>query len=270
MTDVSPVVWRRGAGPLASWTATGRGQSARLVFVHGFTQGNRSWRPIAEHFVGRGYTATVVDLPGHGDSGTIRADLRTAAQLLGDTCGTATYVGYSLGGRIALHLAVQAPHVVQRLALLGANPGIADEDERARRRAADEQLARHIVEVGLATFLDEWVSQSLFAGLQFSDDDRDERMRNTPDGLATSLRMCGTGQQLPLWDRLRELTMPVLAMAGSLDSAYEAIGQRLASAVNDGRFATIHGAGHAAHLQAAVQVITRLEGWLDDTAHATL
>jgi 2-succinyl-6-hydroxy-2,4-cyclohexadiene-1-carboxylate synthase len=262
------VSWTRGAGPLASWSSRTEGPS--LVFVHGFTQANRSWRRVAEHFARRGHRSIVVDLPGHGASSSIRADLRTAAALLGDTAGAATYVGYSLGGRVALHLAVQAPHLVTRLALLGVNPGIVDEDERARRRAADEALARQLLTVGLEAFLDEWVAQPLFAGLQLDEGDRAERMANTVDGLASSLRNCGTGTQVPLWDRLLELTMPVLAMAGDRDPAYEAIGERIAAAVPDGAFASIHDAGHAAHLQQPMQVITRLERWLTTSHHATL
>lgn len=266
--DDRPVRWLRGAGPLATWSTGTTG--SRLVFVHGFTQGNRSWRPIAEHFARRGYECVVVDLPGHGESGAIRADLRTSASLVGDSCGVGTYIGYSLGGRVSLHLALQAPHLVQRLALLGANPGITDEAERARRRAADDQLAQHVLEVGVPAFLDEWVALPLFAGLTLSDADRAERLANTAEGLASSLQFCGAGTQLPLWDRLLELTMPVLTMAGSLDDAYEAIGERIARAVPDGSFATVHGVGHAAHLQSPTQVITRLEGWLERTRHATL
>jgi 2-succinyl-6-hydroxy-2,4-cyclohexadiene-1-carboxylate synthase len=262
------VQWRRGAGPLASWASATDGPP--LVFIHGFTQGNRSWRPIAEHFARRGHRSIVVDLPGHGGSSAVRADLRTAAALVGDTAGAGTYVGYSLGGRVALHLAVQAPHLVQRLAVLGANPGIVDEEERARRRAADEQLARRLLDIGLEAFLDEWVAQPLFAGLALDEDDRAERLANSVDGLATSLRNCGTGTQVPLWDRLRELTMPVLAMAGDSDTAYEAIGERIAAAVPDGVFAVIHDAGHAAHLQQPMQVITRVEHWLAASHHATL
>jgi 2-succinyl-6-hydroxy-2,4-cyclohexadiene-1-carboxylate synthase len=262
------VRWRRGAGPLASWSSHTDGPP--LVFIHGFTQAHRSWRSIAEHFARHGHRSVVIDLPGHGASAAVRADLRTAAALVGDTAGSATYVGYSLGGRVALHLAVQAPHLVQRLAVLGANPGIVDEDERSRRRSADEQLAQRLLSVGLEVFLDEWVAQPLFAGLTLEDDDRAERMSNTVEGLAASLRSCGTGTQIPLWDRLLELTMPVLAMAGDRDPAYEAIGERIAAAVPDGAFALIHDAGHAAHLQQPMQVITRLEHWLTTSHHATL
>jgi 2-succinyl-6-hydroxy-2,4-cyclohexadiene-1-carboxylate synthase len=254
--------WRRLAGPLA---ARVHGTGPRIVFVHGFTQTGSSMVDLGERVASLGFQAAVVDLPGHGESGGIRADLRTTATLVADTTGPATYVGYSLGGRVCLHLALMSPHVVERLALIGATAGIVDDDERAARRAADEQLAQHIAEVGITDFLDEWVGQPLFAGLELTEADRADRAGNSVTGLASSLRLCGTGTQLPLWDRLRELNMPVLAMAGELDTKFVPIAERIAASVPHGVFGQIHGAGHAAHLQQPAQVVTRLEMWMRGT-----
>jgi 2-succinyl-6-hydroxy-2,4-cyclohexadiene-1-carboxylate synthase len=258
--------WRALAGPLAAQV---RGAGPRIVFVHGFTQTGQSWRDVAERIEALGYEVAVVDLPGHGESATVRADLRRTADLLASTTGVATYVGYSLGGRVALHLAIMYPHVVQRLATIGATPGIIDDDERAARRTADETLAKRICEIGVDSFLEEWTAQPLFAGLELTDEERGDRLRNTPAGLASSLRLCGTGTQLPLWDRLVELNLPVLTMAGEHDAKFHAIADRIATTVPDGRFATIHGASHAAHVQQPGQVAARLEFWLDETWSVT-
>ena len=251
--------WRPLAGPLAARVA---GSGPRIVFVHGFTQTGRSMVTLAEHVVRHGYQAAVVDLPGHGESSHVRADLRRTADLVAATTGPAIYVGYSLGGRVCLHLALMSPHMVHRLALIGATPGIVDDDERAARRTADDRLAQHLLQVGLEQFIDEWIAQPLFAGLQLSPADREERLRNTAVGLAHSVRLSGTGSQLPLWDRLVELNMPVLALAGELDTKFVPIAERIAVSVPDGTFGQIHGAGHAAHLQQPMQVVTRLDVWL--------
>jgi 2-succinyl-6-hydroxy-2,4-cyclohexadiene-1-carboxylate synthase len=255
--------WRPLAGPLG---AIRRGSGRRIVFVHGFTQTSRSWAPIATHFAerhaGLGHEVVLVDLPGHGASGQIRADLRRTADLIAATTGEAIYVGYSLGGRVCLHLALMYPHIVDRLVLLGAHPGITDDDERAARRSADERLAQRILEIGVEAFLDEWSAQPLFHGLVLDDAERADRLRNTAIGLADSLRHSGTGTQMPLWDRLLELNMPVLAMAGELDRKFVPIAERIATSVPDGSFGTIHSAGHAAHLQQPMQVITRIETFL--------
>lgn len=251
--------WRPLAGPLAART---KGSGPRLVFVHGFTQTSRSWETVADHFAAHRYEVALVDLPGHGGSSLVRADLRRTADLLAATTGSGTYIGYSLGGRVCLHLALMYPHVVDRLVLLGATPGIIDDDERAARRTADEALAQRIGEIGVDAFLDEWAAQPLFDGLVLDDDERADRRRNTEAGLASSLRLSGTGTQVPLWERLVELNMPVLTMAGGRDTKFVPIAERIAASVPSGSFGVVHDAGHAAHLQQPMQVITRLEAFL--------
>ncbi len=178
--------------------------------------------------------------------------------------GFGVYVGYSLGGRLCLHAALLHPHLVRGLAVVGASPGIADDAERATRRAADNTLADHLEQVGIDTFLDEWLAQSLFTGLVVTDEQRADRLTNTPQGLASSLRLAGAGAQASLSPRLGELHMPVLTIAGELDEKYGAIGRQIAAAVPAGRFESVVGTGHAAHLQDPDRVIAVLQAWLND------
>ncbi|MEY4606185.1 MAG: hypothetical protein RLY45_945 [Actinomycetota bacterium] len=268
----APVEWVPLSGPLAAVHASGvaapplPGALARpagsIVFVHGFTQTGRSWLPIAEYFVRAGHRCVLVDLPGHGDSTHVRADLRRTADMLGAVGGTAVYVGYSLGGRVCLHLALMYPHLVERLVLIGAHPGIDDDDERAARRTADDLLAQRLHDIGVPAFLREWVSQPLFGGMANADADLADRERNTIDGLASSLRMMGTGTQVPLWPRLVELTMPVLAMAGADDHKFAAVAAQLADAAPHARSMLVPGAAHAAHLQRPDAVVSAVEQFL--------
>lgn len=241
-------VWTERVGPLfavEAGPATGRA----IVFLHGFTQTGSSWRHVAERFVHRGFRVVLVDLPGHGGSGTIRADLSRTAELVAATCGRASYVGYSLGGRVGLHVALSTDDVVERLALIGAHPGIVDAAQRAERRASDAALVDRLRADGLDAFLESWVRQPLFGTLAPSPADLADRRRNTVDGLAGSLALAGTGAQEPLWSRLGSLTMPVLAMAGADDTKFAEIAARLAAAVPNGRCALIRDAAHAAHLE---------------------
>ena len=113
----------------------------------------------------------------------------------------------------------------------------------------------------------EWTEQAIFGGHRLTDDDRDARLTNTPDGLASSLRLAGTGSQLSLWHRLAELTMPVLAIAGANDAKFVAIGRQIAASVPDGRFAEISGAEHAAHLQRPELVRAAVTGLLQSLRH---
>jgi 2-succinyl-6-hydroxy-2,4-cyclohexadiene-1-carboxylate synthase len=251
--------WRPLSGKLGGWSS---GQGPRLVFVHGFTQTANSWKPIAALFAASGYEAIVVDAPGHGDSSNVRADLRRGADMLAALCGSGVYIGYSLGGRLCMHAALMYPHLVRGLALIGASPGIADEGDRAARRATDNRLADHIIEVGVDAFLDEWLDQPLFAGLTLDEAARTDRSRNVPEGLASSLRLGGSGAQGSLWPRLHEMNMPVLSIAGELDEKFAAIGRQVAASVPEGESIEIPGAGHAAHLQQPQPVVDALAAWL--------
>lgn len=263
MSDTPPA-WRPLRGALAA-QQLGDETNVRLVFVHGFTQTGNSWKPVAERIHrDLGHQVTVVDLPGHGDSGHVRADLRRTADLLASAAGPATYVGYSLGGRVCLHLALAYPDMVKRMALLGAHPGIDDDDERFARRRSDEALADEIGEVGVPVFLRDWSALPLFGGFVLPEAEFADRCRNTAEGLATSLRLSGTGTQTALWSRLRELAMPVLTMAGDQDAKFTAIARQMADMVKEGRFRPIHGAAHAAHLQQPDECTAVLEQWMAD------
>jgi 2-succinyl-6-hydroxy-2,4-cyclohexadiene-1-carboxylate synthase len=154
------------------------------------------------------------------------------------------------------------PDLVRGLCLLGASPGMVDDDERAARRRADDDLAAHIEQVGVAAFVDEWLAQPLFAGLELDDRQRAERLENSAAGLASSLRMTGAGTQDPLWERLGELHMPVLAIAGALDHKYTATLREAADVVRHARFEVIADAGHAAHLQDPACSSAILRDWL--------
>ena len=239
--------------------------SERLVLVHGFTQTAHSWRAVASLLEDRlrpEPTVLLVDAPGHGSKTDVRAGLVEGAAMLGDECGRATYIGYSMGGRLCLHLALARPDLVDRLVLLGVSPGIEDPTERDERREADEQLAEDLESLGLDAFLDRWLRNPLFARLPRAAADMEHRRSNSVEGLASSLRLAGTGVQEPLWDRLHELAMPVLAMAGAHDEKFTSLGIRLASMTPDATFMSIPDAGHSAHLERPDEVGAAIVRWL--------
>lgn len=238
--------WRRLPGPLGA-EELGPAEATRVTFVHGFTQTRNSWKPIAEGLADRGYLATVVDLPGHGESSDVRADLWATAAMLAEVGGHGHFVGYSLGGRACLHVGLSYP--VRSLVLIGAHPGIEDEAERDARHVSDDALAVRLRTIGVDAFLREWTALPLFGALQLSEEQLADRERNTADGLASSLESAGTGVQTVLWPRLGELSMPVLALSGALDRKFSEIAGRIAASVPHGVFATVPRASHAAHLE---------------------
>jgi len=220
--------------------------------VHGFTQSAASWRPVASRLAAAGLDVLTWDVPGHGGSPTVppRLDLPGAAELLGRAGGRATYVGYSLGARICLHLALLRPELAERVVLAGVTAGIEDAGEREERRAADERLAAELEQGGdeaLPRWIDRWLSGPLFAHLTPEQADRESRLVNSAAGLAAALRCLGTGAQRPLWEDVARLAMPVLVVAGGLDAKFVGLGRRLADSVGtNATFVQVPDAGHAA------------------------
>lgn len=233
-----------------------------MALVHGFTQTRRCWGPVADDLAAD-HEVVAIDAPGHGRSAHVRAGPWHSAGLLADVGGHATYVGYSMGGRLCLHLGLAVPEQVRALVVVSATAGMEHPAQRSARRAQDEQRARRLETEGLEAFLERWLDQALFAGLAEEARCREERRENTAAGLASSLRLAGAGAQEALWHRLEDLAMPVLVMAGEHDRRFAALGRRMAEAVGDNAtFALVPGAGHAAHLEAPAAFLAVLRPWL--------
>jgi 2-succinyl-6-hydroxy-2,4-cyclohexadiene-1-carboxylate synthase len=238
------------------------GQGPAIALIHGFTQTSRCWGPITTDLA-TDHELVLVDAPGHGGSAAVDADLVGGGRLIAESGGAATYLGYSMGGRFVLHAALERPDLVRGLVLVGATAGIDDETERATRRAEDEARARRIEQIGVEAFVGEWLQLPLFTGLTAERACRDERLVNTVNGLASSLRLAGTGTQIPTWDRLHELAMPVLVVAGVLDEKFTELGERMATAIGaNATFAPVDGAGHTAHLEQPERFLSTLRTWL--------
>ena len=244
-------------------------RSGDSVWLHGFTQTARSWIPVLDRppvadQAGRRF---LVDLPGHGSSSQATGglwdgarDVITALEVA--ACERAVLVGYSLGGRLAMHMALLDPHRFEGIVLIGATPGLTHDEDRRARRESDARLAEHITAVGVDDFLDEWLAQPLFSGLDPHSSGREERRRNTAAGLASSLVHHGTGTQEDLRSRLGELGMPVLVMAGERDSKFVAAGAEIAEAWGGpSEISIVPGAGHAAHLEAPGVVADVIGTW---------
>jgi 2-succinyl-6-hydroxy-2,4-cyclohexadiene-1-carboxylate synthase len=240
----------------------GSGQHT-VVFLHGFTQTRVSWRPIASRLVTNvpNLRALLIDLPGHGDSSRVSADIDTTAALINECAGNATYVGYSLGARITLSALATFPTSVQQAIVISGTGGIDNEVDRAVRRAADATLAERIHTIGIAAFIDEWLAQPMFRELSSDVNLHAERLSNTAAGLADSLLRCGQGSQAPLWQQLRSCPNPVLTIAGARDEKYVVLARRLASTLPNARLHIVPNAGHSVHLEKPSEVGFEIEQW---------
>jgi 2-succinyl-6-hydroxy-2,4-cyclohexadiene-1-carboxylate synthase len=241
--------------------ADGRGHGERLVLLHGFTQTGRCWGPFADDLAAD-HEVVTVDLPGHGRAAAVEAGIESGAPLIAAAGRAGTYVGYSMGGRFALRLALDHPEVVHRLVLIGASPGLADAADRSARRAADDALAERLEAIGVAAFVHDWLELPLFAGIHQAMRFESERATNTAAGLASSLRLAGTGAQAPLWDRLGELAMPVLLLTGGGDPKFTAINEAMTVVIRHSEHVVVGGAGHTVHLEAPTAASAALRSWL--------
>lgn len=243
------------------WEVRTRGEGRPLLLLHGFTGRGSTWgaqwRALA-----RTHRVIVVDLPGHGRSGLADPERMSvertaddlAAILSGGGWSPAGVLGYSLGARIALRLAVAHPSVVDRLILESPSAGLEHAAEREARRAADARLADQIEHAGVAAFVAQWEQAPVFAshaGLPAARArrQRDIRLANRAEGLAASLRGAGQGSMEPLFDRLPSIVAPTLVIAGELDPIGRPRAERVAAGIPNVRLAIVGGAGHAPHVE---------------------
>lgn len=230
-----------------------------VVALHGFACTGRMWEAVAGALDPARFALEAPDLPGHGDAAGARpvTFASCVAHVLAGAPERFVLCGYSLGGRVALHVALAAPERVERLVLVATTAGIDDPDERSERRHGDERLASEIEHAPIDDFVVRWTAQPLFAG----DPEPAQRLwradlrRNDPHGLAAALRGVGTGMMVPLWDRLGGLGMPVTVVAGSRDAKYVALGERLVAMLPAAApLVVVDGAGHGLPREAPAAV----------------
>jgi 2-succinyl-6-hydroxy-2,4-cyclohexadiene-1-carboxylate synthase len=208
-----------------------------VLLVPGFTQTASSWSAVSQAIGG----ARTVEVPEPSDFGS-------TARAIGEAGGHGIYVGYSMGGRLCLRLALDRPDLVRALVLVSATPGIEAASERSERVASDERWAERAEREGVDTFLAAWLAQPMFASVPSEAPGLADRRSLTPAFLAACLRRLGTGAMEPMWDRLPELVMPVLLVTGTRDEKFTAIARRMLERLPQGAHHEID-AGHAVPLE---------------------
>ncbi len=257
-----------------NYEVSGPRRSRSVLFLHGFLGSSDDWRDVTNAVGDRGFCITP-DLPGHGglqglapESYTIEGSARAVIHTLDDLeVERPVIVGYSMGGRLALYLALRYPERCAGLFLESASPGLESMEERAARRAADEDKAHRLESGNFEEFLSDWYRQPIFESL--AGDERllgrtiAARRRNDPGELARSLRGMGTGSQLSLWGELEDLSVPALAVAGELDHQYTRVSSRMAEISPRMKSTVVPGAGHTVHAETPEVFISLLVDFLD-------
>lgn len=245
-----------------SYIVKGKSANTPLVFLHGSFGCGEDWLDMAANFSEHFY-CVLPDLPGHGahPRQDIRtkltlADIKTAvASLIGElNLKPAIVVGYGLGARVALLLALSSPQLVRGLVVENGHPGIEDLQERAARLAFDQRAAERIRRDGLASFFDYWYDLPVFQAFKSKPEElrrlKHERIKScNQEWTAKVLEELTPGKQEPLWELLKTLRVPALFIAGAEDTKYSALMSRAAELSPHGRFFEVNGAGHNLHLE---------------------
>ena len=220
-----------------------------VLLLHGFAGTAGSWDAFSEHLDRERYRPLAAELRGHGQNGAVRpiSFELCVADLLAAAPPRFTLAGYSLGGRIALQLALAAPERIDRLVLISSSAGITDEAERNERLSKDLALADEIEAGPISGFADEWLAGPLFANdrAEVNAAARSEIEKNSPTDLAAALRGMSVGRMEPLWSRLAEIAAPTTVVAGQSDGRYVKLAERIVAAIDGSELVLLDGVGHA-------------------------
>ena len=226
-----------------------------IVLLHGFLGSSDEWHPVASKLENR-YYCIIPDLPGHGQTPASGGSFERQMLLLFQSIETMQtsplfLAGYSMGGRIALYLALRYPRQFRKAVIISGSPGLRTEKERLERRQNDERLAVRI-EAYFDAFLEAWYDMPLFAelkGLPSYPSVLAARKKNLPGHLAMSLRTLGTGNQPSLWKELEKCPVPLDFFAGEKDGKYVEIGRQMVNLCNNCRLDIFPQCGHSLHLE---------------------
>lgn len=241
-----------------------------ILFLHGFMGDRTEFHEVMLSLSSQYYCISI-DLPDRGDwlhdrNYTIADTARTLTEFLNalgiEKCHL---VGYSMGGRLALYLALHFPEYFLKVVLESASPGLKTAVERSDRLQSDLKLAERLETEDFALFLQQWYEQPIFASLRAHPDFEklwEQRSQNDPVALARSLRNLSVGCQPSLWEKLSENKIPLLLLAGELDPKFVNINTEMANLCQLAKLEIIPNCGHNIHFENANLCIEKIKYFL--------
>ncbi|KAL2455175.1 Protein PHYLLO [Forsythia ovata] len=258
-------------------------QDTVVVFLHGFLGAGDDWMPIMKA-LSSSLRCVAIDLPGHGGSKLLNVSqgqslsmdvvVNMLCKVLHDlTPGKVVLVGYSMGARISLYMALKCSNKVEGAVIISGSPGLTDPDARTSRRAKDDFRACSLVSNGLEFFLDTWYSEELWSSLRshphFKQIVANRSQHDDLHTLAKVLSDLSIGRQQSLWGDLKKCTLPILLIVGERDVKFKKIARDMYSKMNDETRNTdcppiveIPNSGHAVHLENPLPVIAAVSQFL--------
>jgi 2-succinyl-6-hydroxy-2,4-cyclohexadiene-1-carboxylate synthase len=254
-------------------TQSGNPLNPALLLLHGFMGSGEDWDEVITNLSHNFYCLTI-NLPSHrsaslsncpapllppwekglGDEGKCSIP-QLATEILNLLPNQPiNLLGYSLGGRIALYIALYYPDRFQKVILESTSWGLANESERQARRKSDEAIARKLrrPDLNWPDFIDHWYQQPVFAGITDHPNFpalRQRRLQQDPLALANSLISAGLGTQPYLKDQLTLNKLPLLLLVGEWDQKFVEIGQQMAVAYPPAKLSIVPQCSHNVHFQ---------------------
>uniref|UniRef100_A0A0D3F6X4 Mandelate racemase/muconate lactonizing enzyme C-terminal domain-containing protein n=1 Tax=Oryza barthii TaxID=65489 RepID=A0A0D3F6X4_9ORYZ len=260
-----------------------------ILFLHGFLGTSEDWVPMMKA-LSPSARVIAVDLPGHGESEILQHDVENSNQIsfsvqsVADlllklirniTDGAVVVVGYSMGARIALHMALNQNHKISGAVIISGSPGLRDEASKRRRSAIDRSRAHFLSSCGLENFLETWYSAKMWASLRehpkFDSLVRTRMKHNNIKALSKVLADSSIGTQKSLWEDLKHLKSPLLIVAGEKDPKFKEISQQMCREIrkhkdreSDGlcEMIIIPDSGHAVHVENPLPLVRAIRKFL--------
>ncbi|MCH8027313.1 MAG: 2-succinyl-6-hydroxy-2,4-cyclohexadiene-1-carboxylate synthase [candidate division Zixibacteria bacterium] len=251
----------------------GSNKSPAILMLHGFLGSSKDWSEVAETLKEK-FFCILPDLPGHGRT-MLLADseytMQSAAESLlavlnREEIKQCALVGYSMGSRLALYMALAHPEYFSKLILESASPGFKTEKEREARVESDVIVINRLKTQTMHEFITNWYSQALFSSIRQDSSNFEkllkDRSENNAEALSKSLKFMGTGVQPVLWDILPDLIPPTLLIVGANDNKFKSVALEMAERSAAIRVVTIQSAGHNAHFERPQEYIIELQKFL--------
>jgi 2-succinyl-6-hydroxy-2,4-cyclohexadiene-1-carboxylate synthase len=151
-------------------------------------------------------------------------------------------VGYSMGGRLALHALIARPDLWKAAIIISAHPGLSDEAERSERREKDAEWSALALKGGWSEFLQRWEAQSVIGGAGEMPDRNPLKGRRA--SIARSFIDWSLGAQADLSKGLKGVTCPVLWLTGERDGKFTEIAKGVVPDIPKAEHVIIPDCGH--------------------------
>jgi 2-succinyl-6-hydroxy-2,4-cyclohexadiene-1-carboxylate synthase len=177
-------------------------------------------------------------------------------------------LGYSLGGRLALHACLSRPDLWLGAIIVGADPGLESEEEKRLQLDRDRKWAERLKREPLEKLAEEWDAQAVFCGIENSAPRNLDEL--DPTQLSQQFEVFSKGLQENLAPKLAELQRPpILFLSGEKDQKYQGIGEKLSKSSSVVKAQVVPDSGHRVpweNPESFSQVLIDFANWLNSSS----